>query len=155
MHFVKVHVVQPYSSTDTATACKNCYFIRKIGFSYDLCLPNAYVDITFSRWDVAAEVCELVYKYQRLKEDMTPARLEHINCVLFVAFPRLCCWDSAWPDIFMRSARSSALSASVIVSAFWHFHLLDQLTFVIGNLGRLHIYIYIYTHTHTHTCINK
>ena len=35
---------------------------------------------------------------------------------------RLCSWDSAWAAIFTRNARSSLLSASVIVSAetkFW------------------------------------
>ena len=29
--------------------------------SIAICFRKAYVDITFSRWDIAAKVCELVF----------------------------------------------------------------------------------------------
>ena len=72
--FINVLVVQPYSFTDSATATATAWkksrfiIIWEIIFPHDwqpinssLCLPYTYVDITFSRWDIAAEVCELVY----------------------------------------------------------------------------------------------
>ena len=48
------------------------YFIREIGFLYiwlivyrNLCLSNVYVDIAFSRWYIATEICEMVFWFQR------------------------------------------------------------------------------------------
>ena len=61
-----VQVVQPYSSTDMATASKNSHFIRRSDFhdnqsvSYNQCFSYAYIDIAFNRCDIATKVYELV-----------------------------------------------------------------------------------------------
>ena len=69
MIFVKVQVVHRYSSTEMATAWKKSWFILSEGsdfrFTDNLLIaantfPYAYFDITFSRWDTAVEVWELV-----------------------------------------------------------------------------------------------
>ena len=67
-HFDKVQVVQLYNSTDTATALKNSWFIlsERLDFlmvnklSIVVHLFFIHVDITFSRWDIAAKVCEIL-----------------------------------------------------------------------------------------------
>ena len=67
--YLRVQLVHPYCSPDTATAWKKSRFIsiRAIRFPYDYQPVNsrarvsyAYVDITFSRCDIATEICELV-----------------------------------------------------------------------------------------------
>ena len=47
--------------------------MKEFRFLYDRYTVNnspfllyAYADIAFSRWDIAAEVCELIYKFQSL-----------------------------------------------------------------------------------------
>ena len=55
--------MQPYNSIDTEITV---LFIREIRLPYSyitnssLCLLHAYVDIGFSRWDIAAEVSEMI-----------------------------------------------------------------------------------------------
>ena len=69
MRFVRVHVVQTYNSTDTASTWKKSYFIRRIRWkpaNNCQCFLDVYVDIVFSRWDIATEVYELVFLFQRL-----------------------------------------------------------------------------------------
>ena len=61
--------------------------------------------------------------------EMASSCLKHMNSVLFTfmlhlmpltAFSRLCSGDSVWVGVFARSARSSVLSTSVIVSLGYH-----------------------------------
>ena len=67
MHYVSVYMY-PYSSIHTSTAWKKLHFILSDRFDFNM-IDNqsrlfhvfAYVEITFRRWDAAAEVCELVY----------------------------------------------------------------------------------------------
>ena len=59
-HFVWVHLVQLHCSTDTATAWENSHFILSERSDFHM------VDITFNRWDIATEVYELVYRFQKL-----------------------------------------------------------------------------------------
>ena len=88
--FITHQVLHSYSSTDTTTARKKSrfIFIRKIRFPYDWqpdssrpCLLYTYFDITFSSWDIAAMVCELIYWGLPLKIKMAPSCLKHMNCV--------------------------------------------------------------------------
>ena len=66
---VKIHLVQPYNITQTATTWKNSRFISlDIIFPYDRQpvnssrrFPYTYVDIIISRWDTAGDEYELVY----------------------------------------------------------------------------------------------
>ena len=67
---MNVQVVQPYNSTDTDYAWKNSRFIlSKIFISHmfykavdgNPCFSYAYVGITFSRCDIATEICELLF----------------------------------------------------------------------------------------------
>ena len=65
MHFIRVQVVQPYSSTVTETAWKKSFILyeRQYFHMIDSSSPrlsHAYVYITFSRGDIAAKVYELV-----------------------------------------------------------------------------------------------
>ena len=77
------------------------YFIRQIWFSYDRrsvsnrpLLPNKYGFITFSRWDIAASVCELSTNFRGL-----PNKVETIPCLnhrkslssVFTKRPMTCC----------------------------------------------------------------
>ena len=59
-----VHVVHPYSSMDTATGEKKSRLIlsERPGLHMIDNLSGAFYAFTFSRWDIAAEVRELVYK---------------------------------------------------------------------------------------------
>ena len=49
---------KPYCNTDVATAWKNYGWSSVNSIS---CFTYAYVNIVFSRWDIATEVHELVY----------------------------------------------------------------------------------------------
>ena len=76
--FVKVQVVQQYSSFDMATAWKNSRFISSETLDIflvanNLCLSYAYADIIFCRWDT--RVCEHC-------ED----RVTSVNCFSFLFF---------------------------------------------------------------------
>ena len=83
------------------------YFIRWIGFSYDLspvngslCFTYAYVDIAFSRWDIATEVYRLVYHSSK-KNKTRRALLEkqgrtHKRRSLMDACTWMCqCWPTS------------------------------------------------------------
>ena len=88
--FAEVQVVHTYSSIVSAAALKkSCFFfIGEIRFLYDQwpinCSPHlrsVYVDIVFSRWDVAVMVCELVYLFQRLVfERVNGSCLKRLYC---------------------------------------------------------------------------
>ena len=78
----------------------------------------AYADIAFSRWDIAAELCELVYKFQRLAPYSGDVCFLFKTWTVLLVFtqrpmtPVLCSKlrnkVSAWPGIFVKSAKSSA-----------------------------------------------
>ena len=73
--FVIDHVVHLYSSTDTSTTSKKSRFILSDWSGIHMIdnlvkkvpwLHSVYVDITFTKWEVAADVCELVYQFSWL-----------------------------------------------------------------------------------------
>ena len=115
MLFVSIHVVHPYSSIDTATALKKSRFIlsdvhvfaRRILISLlsDEILLPMYVNLPTN------------FRCSPLRVQMTLSLLKLMYSVLFAftwrplppaACSRLCSRDSAWADVFTRSARSSA-----------------------------------------------
>ena len=62
---LRVQLVQPYSSTSMAIAWKNSCFILSERSDFHMINSRSiavctYVDVTFSRWDNATEVCELI-----------------------------------------------------------------------------------------------
>ena len=69
MHFIKVQVVQQYSSIDMAVDWKNSCFISSqrsdfhmvINLSVAVLTLQMHVDITFSRGDIAVKGYEQVY----------------------------------------------------------------------------------------------
>ena len=71
--FVKVQVVQPYSSTDTATTWKNSRFILWERSHFHLVVNvsiaiYAYVNIVFSWWDIVTKVYELIHPFQKFAD---------------------------------------------------------------------------------------
>ena len=68
--FVRVSVVLPCSSIDTATAWKISHFISSKRSDFHMIenlwvavhnLPILMLNMVFSRWDIAADVCELCF----------------------------------------------------------------------------------------------
>ena len=92
---VKVQVVQPYNSTDMATAQKNFLFILSERFDFHLhdnkliavhAFFNTYIDIAFSWWDIAIValwngllISEVLHFYVK----MALSCLKHSNSVLY------------------------------------------------------------------------
>ena len=80
--------------TDTVTVWKKSFFISSKWsdfhmienlFSCSSCSTLVYVNIAFSRWDITAEVCELMSIYfigLTLKVQMGPSCLKHMKSVL-------------------------------------------------------------------------
>ena len=67
-HFIGLQMMQPYNSTNTVAARKKFFVILwEVEFSYERQTVNSssrlytHVDITFSTWDTAAKVCEMLY----------------------------------------------------------------------------------------------
>ena len=59
----------------------------RLPFICSPCLSYSYVDIGFSRWDIAAEVCELVYSFQKhttKKGDSSFLFKTHDLCIICV-----------------------------------------------------------------------
>ena len=81
------------------------------------------------------------------KVEMASSRLKHMNSALFAftweimppaVYSRLCSRDSSWSRVFLRSPRSSALSASLIVSTIFRllFFRVKPCSFILS----IHIY---------------
>ena len=165
IRFLSVQVVLLYSNTDLATAWKKSFFIlpeildlhminnlsiRVHAFARCMLISLPEDEILLTKY----VNCSTNFRGFPLKVEMAPY-LKHLNSVLFVFSQRLMtpatnsrlyCTDSVWEGIFARSARSSAQSVSVIVSAWYCLFFiflnvkpffLDLWTFVRGNLGRL------------------
>ena len=64
LYFIKIKVVQLYNSSDAGTAQKNSHFVsleRSNFYMVDnmlIVIYDEYVNISFSRWDIANKVCD-------------------------------------------------------------------------------------------------
>ena len=67
IRLLSVHVVHPYSSINITTAWKKLRFVLSDSLDFhmidNLLMPSlgVYIDVSFSRWDAATEVHELVH----------------------------------------------------------------------------------------------
>ena len=149
MHLVNIHVVNPYSRIDTTTGWKKSCFILSDRSDFHM-IDSLSIVHAFARHILTSLSIDgiLLPRYMNLftnfrallfRVEMAPSQLKHMYSVLLVftrriMSPAACSWlcskDSAWVGIF---ARSSMLSASVIVSVVYHLAL--QLLQVIINLG--------------------
>ena len=107
---IKIQVVPLYSSTDTASAWKNSYFILSKRSNFHLadnqidsgpCFANVYVDTSFSWRDFVTEVYELVYWFQRIVIWWGNGTIyfKHIRPMPVAACSWLCSIDLAWAGI--------------------------------------------------------
>ena len=115
---------------DTTTAWKNGVLFYQIGLiSWWLITFPAFVNsvlMPFSRDETLlprSMNLSTSFREPPFHEGISPLWLKHMYSVLFAftlrhipptAQSRLCCRNSAWPDVFTRSVMSSALSAYVI-----------------------------------------
>ena len=122
MRFFKVHVIHPYSSTDTATEEVPFYFCR-----YPIFIRSTTCQIVHAflmRMLTTYSVDEILlpsyvnwstnFRGLSLKMKMTPSGIKHMNFVLseftsrpFADLSEQCRRYSAWVNALARSARSS------------------------------------------------
>ena len=119
MRFVRVQLMHPYNSTNTVTAWKKSHFILPDRLDFRMinnlliavhAYPMSnYIDIAFGRWNIAAEISELIYKFQRLVEMVTSC-LKHVNSITLTACSWLWSRYLAWVGVFTRKAWSALFS---------------------------------------------
>ena len=128
MRFVSVHVVHPYSSTDTTAARKkSCFSLSDRSENHTIDCLSIAVHAFAWRILTSLSVDEiLLLKYVNLstnfrrpafRVEIAPSHLKHMYSVLFTftwrpmplaACSRLCSKDSVWVGVFAISTISSA-----------------------------------------------
>ena len=144
IRLVSVYIVHLYSRIDTTAARKKMRFILTrtvhpfashmlMSFSVDEILLPSYMNLSTS------------FRKPPFTVSMSPFWLKHMYSVLSeltwrsmqpAVCSKLCSRDSAWGDVFARSAISSALSESVIICAGYRL--------LLAFFLYIYIYIYIY-----------
>ena len=134
------HVVHPYSSMDAATAWKKFHFISSNRSDFHGIYNLSILFYAFFRCMLTSLSGDEMLRPKNVNwstnfrglprwEELSLFCFKHISSVLFAfmlrpippaSCSRLCNKDSAWGGAFVRSARSSMWSASVIVSTgYW------------------------------------
>ena len=125
MCFVSIYVVHLYSSIDTTTAWKKSCFILLDRSDFHMTDSLSIVIQSFTKHILTSLSVDEMLRYMNLSYNfrglpfrvkMAPFQLKHIYSILFAftwrlmppsACSRLCNWDLAWVDIFVRSSMSS------------------------------------------------
>ena len=137
LRFVRVHVVHPYCSIDITAVWKKFRFISSGGSKFHT-FDSLPIAVHAFVWRILTSLLadetflpryvnfSTNFRGPTVRGKMTPSRLKLMFSALFAftswstspaAYSRLCSSGSAWIGVFARSAISSALWASIIISA--------------------------------------
>ena len=151
--FIKIQVVQPYNSTDiaTATAWKNSHFILSERLYMVINQSIAVHGISMLQLTLLSVDEILLLRYMNWSTDfrglsfnkeMPSSCLKHMNSFFIWAYIaaslKRCSRDSAWADIFARSTRSSTSSVAIIVSTGCYNLFLMWINFYFIRLINIH-----------------
>ena len=125
MYISHIHVWVCYTHTWATFFFHTCSDARSAK-TYIRSVPRRWSERSDGQWDIATEVCELVCLFQRLTHKLMAPCLKHMNSEQCRAFYLLSCSElclllfapvyAAGQVVFIRSARSSTLSTSVITN---------------------------------------